>query len=68
MRNRPPAGFHLTDVASDVGVDFVHRKPVFDERIDNIGAHVAGLGAAVSVTDANADVRTPKLERCSRTT
>jgi len=46
-------GFHLTDVASEVGVDFTHTKPTFDPRIDNIAAHVAGLGAAVSIADVD---------------
>lgn len=48
-----PMGFRLQNVAAEVGVDFVHRKPEFDPRIDNIGAHVAALGASVSVADVD---------------
>ncbi len=48
-----PMGFRLQNVAPEVGVDFVHRKPEFDPRIDNIGAHVAALGASVSIADVD---------------
>lgn len=48
-------GFRYTEVASDVGIDFHHRAPELDPRLDPISPHVAGLGAAVSVADADAD-------------
>jgi hypothetical protein len=48
-------GFQLTEVAADVGVDFVHQAPQLDPALDHIAAHVAGIGASVSVTDFDAD-------------
>ncbi|MEK6611658.1 MAG: CRTAC1 family protein [Gemmatimonadota bacterium] len=58
----PPAssahpGFTLEDVTAIAGVTFVHRKPVLDEKLDNIAPHIAALGASVSVADANGDGR-----------
>lgn len=51
----PAAGFSLEDVAVAVGIDFVHRGPALDPRIDNIAPLVGSLGAAVSVADVNND-------------
>ncbi len=48
-------GFALTEVSREVGIDFVHHRPDLDSRLDHIAAHVAGLGASVSVTDVNGD-------------
>jgi hypothetical protein len=48
-----PLGFQLEDVTSQVGVDFIHSQPILDSRIDNIAAHVAALGASVSVADVD---------------
>ncbi|MEK7379555.1 MAG: VCBS repeat-containing protein, partial [Gemmatimonadota bacterium] len=48
-------GFALVDATREVGIDFVHHRPVFDPRIANVEPHVAGLGAAVSVADVDAD-------------
>lgn len=49
------AGFRLRDVAKQGGVRFVHRGPTLDPRLDHIAPHVAGIGAAVSVTDYDND-------------
>jgi hypothetical protein len=48
-------GFHLTNVAPDVGITFVHHGPTLDPKLDNIAPLVGSLGASVSVTDVNAD-------------
>jgi len=48
-------GFHLSECAKARGIDFTHHAPVLDERLANIMPHVAGMGAAVSVCDANGD-------------
>ncbi len=48
-------GFRLVESARALGLDFHHHAPHFDPKIANIEAHVAGLGAAVSVCDANGD-------------
>jgi enediyne biosynthesis protein E4 len=48
-------GFRLTDATAAAGIHFVHRRPTFDPRIANIGAHVAAVGAGVSVSDFDGD-------------
>src|SRR5437899_1571654 len=49
----PP--FHLTNVAADVGITFVHHGPTLDPKLDNIAPLVGSLGASVSVADVNND-------------
>src|SRR5439155_1650524 len=49
----PP--FHLTNVAADVGITFVHHGPTLDPKLDNIAPLIGSLGAAVSVADVNND-------------
>lgn len=51
----PDPGFHLTNVASDVGITFVHHGPTLDPKLDNIAPLIGSLGAAVSVADVNND-------------
>jgi len=48
-------GFTLTEVSHERGIDFVHRPAVFDAQIAHIMTQVAGVGAAVSLCDANGD-------------
>jgi len=48
-------GFRLEEVSADVGIDFRHHRPTLDPVFDNIAPHIAGVGAGVSVTDANRD-------------
>ncbi len=48
-------GFHLTNVAPEVGITFVHHGPTLDPQLDNIAPLVGSLGAAVSVADVNND-------------
>ena len=48
-------GFTLRDNTIAAGIRFVHHRPTFDAKIANVEPHVAALGAAVSVTDFDAD-------------
>ena len=48
-------GFRLEQVASQVGVEFVHEGPTFDARLAHIMPQVASMGAAVSVADFDRD-------------
>ncbi len=48
-------GFSLRDVAGEAGVEFRHRGPTLDPKLDPIAPHVAALGASVSVADPNRD-------------
>ena len=48
-------GFHLHDCAEEHGVNFRHHNCRLDPRLDNIAVQVAGVGAAVSVADADGD-------------
>lgn len=48
-------GFFLEDVTDDLGIDFVHRRPVVDEKLHHIMPQIASMGASVSVADFNND-------------
>ncbi len=48
-------GFFLEEVSGEAGIDFVHRAPVLDSKLDHIMPQVASVGASVSVTDFNND-------------
>src|SRR5207248_4275711 len=61
-RRAPGAGdsrvavqLHLSNIAAEAGIDFVHHGPTLDAKLDNIAPLVAALGASVSVTDVNND-------------
>lgn len=49
------APFRFREVSKELGIDFTHTAPVLDAKLAHIMPHVAGMGAAVSVTDANGD-------------
>jgi hypothetical protein len=49
------AGFRLVEVAPEAGITFTHHRPTLDPKLDHVAPHVAGLGAAVSVTDFDND-------------
>jgi enediyne biosynthesis protein E4 len=51
----PTFGFRLVESAKACGIDFVHHAPELDPKLANIMPHAAGMGAAVSVCDANGD-------------
>ncbi len=46
---------HLSEVAQASGIDFVHQSPRLDSKVAHIAAHIAALGACVSVADVNND-------------
>jgi len=46
---------HLSEVAHASGIDFVHQSPTLDPKVAHIAAHIAALGACVSVADVNND-------------
>lgn len=48
-------GFFLEDVTENIGVDFVHRRPIVDEKLHHILPQIASVGASVSVADFNND-------------
>lgn len=48
-------GFYLQEVASDVGINFVHQAPILDNKLDHIMPQVASMGAAVSIVDFDRD-------------
>lgn len=48
-------GFAFTEVSRECGVDFVHRAPTFDSKIENVMPDIASMGASVSVADVNED-------------
>jgi hypothetical protein len=48
-------GIHLSEVARASGIDFVHQAPTLDPKVQHISAHIAALGAGVSVADVNND-------------
>jgi hypothetical protein len=50
-------GFALREVSGELGVDFTHQQATLDPRIANVEPHVAAMGAAVSIADADADGR-----------
>src|SRR3989442_9950812 len=46
---------HLAEVAHASGIDFVHQSATLDPKVNHIAAHIAALGACVSVADVNND-------------
>ena len=48
-------GFYFEEVAKSSGVDFRHRAPTLDHKLDNIMPQIASMGAGVSIVDFNND-------------
>jgi hypothetical protein len=48
-------GFYFDEVAKKSGVDFVHKAPSLDPKLDNIMPQIASMGAGVSITDFDRD-------------
>lgn len=48
-------GFFLEEVSSETGIDFMHRPPQFDPKLDHIMPQIASMGASVSVVDFDRD-------------
>lgn len=51
------APFVLREVAAELGIEFTHQQASLDPKLAGVEPHVAGTGAAVSVTDVNGDGR-----------
>ena len=49
------ASIRLNEVARASEIDFVHQSPTLDPKVQHIAAHIAALGACVSVADVNND-------------
>jgi hypothetical protein len=47
--------FELRDETARAGIRFVHQRAQLDPRLANVEAHIAALGAGVSVADFDAD-------------
>src|SRR5881398_847002 len=61
-RRAPGAGdsrvavqFHLSNIAAEAGIDFVHHGPTLDAKLDNIAPLIGSLGAAGTVAEVNND-------------
>lgn len=50
-----PYGFALQESAQASGIDFIHRAPTLDPKLNHIMEQVASMGAAVSVVDYDGD-------------
>jgi len=48
-------GFRFEEVSKSVGIDFKHKAPQLDSKLDHIMPQVASMGAAVSVADFDRD-------------
>ncbi len=48
-------GFHLAESSKAMGVDFKHRAPKLDSKLDPIMMQVASMGAGVAVADFDGD-------------
>jgi hypothetical protein len=48
-------GFHFTEAAKSLGVDFRHQPPMLDAKLEHIMPLVNPMGAAAAVFDCDAD-------------
>jgi len=48
-------GFYLEEVSQAAGINFIHRSPKLDPRLDPIMPEVASMGASVSIVDFDRD-------------
>lgn len=48
-------GFYLEEVSKEAGVDFTHKAPQLDPKLNHIMPQVASVGASVSVVDFDND-------------
>src|SRR5260370_11016329 len=48
-------GFRLEEASHHLGVDYIHRGPTFDKRLEPIMPQIASMGAAVAVADFDRD-------------
>ena len=48
-------GFYFEEVAKQSGVDFTHKSPKLDAKLDHIMPQIASMGAGVAVADFDRD-------------
>ncbi|CAN5864660.1 hypothetical protein BH20ACI4_BH20ACI4_35060 [soil metagenome] len=48
-------GLYFEEVAKQTGVDFTHRAPKLDPKLDNIMPQIASMGAGVAIADFDKD-------------
>ena len=48
-------GFYFEEVAKKSGIDFTHKAPQLDKKIENIMPQIASMGAGVSIVDFDND-------------
>jgi len=48
-------GVYFEEVSHNAGVNFVHKAPTLDHKLDHIMPQVASMGAAVSIVDFDRD-------------
>lgn len=48
-------GFHLQEVAQASGINFIHRAPTLDPKLNHIMPQVASMGAGASIVDFDRD-------------
>ena len=48
-------GFYFEEVAKKSGVDFIHKAPTLDSKLDHIMPQIASMGAGVAVSDFDRD-------------
>ncbi|MDH3494153.1 MAG: VCBS repeat-containing protein, partial [Acidobacteriota bacterium] len=48
-------GLYFEEIAKNAGVEFVHKAPVLDPKLNNIMPQIASMGAGVAVSDFNND-------------
>jgi enediyne biosynthesis protein E4 len=48
-------GVYFQEVSREIGINFTHRAPTLDSKLDHIMPQVASMGAAVSIVDFDRD-------------
>lgn len=51
IASAPKTDVRFRDVTRAVGIDFVHRKPTFDQKVSNIMPWLTSVGASVAAVD-----------------
>lgn len=46
-------GFYLEEITESTGIDFIHRRPQVDEKLQHIHEQIGSVGASVSIVDVN---------------
>lgn len=48
-------GFHFEDITKKSNINFIHQKPTFDNKVDNLMPWLSSTGASVSTSDYDND-------------